>query len=74
MKVSVDVYSVDVEASLAAFKSALEDGATDLRLHSSEDYETQEFVSVNLMFEIDHTAPVLSQLDDGPFSKDEDQL
>ena len=32
MKVSVDVYTKDIEAGLSAFKSALEAGATDVSL------------------------------------------
>jgi hypothetical protein len=43
MKVSVDVYTKDVDAALVAFKAAIESGATDVRLNSSEDYDTRAF-------------------------------
>ena len=74
MKVSVDVYTKNIDAALAAYKRAIEDGATDVCLNSSEDYETKEFEYVNLRFEIDHTAEVIGSLDDGPFSKDYDTI
>jgi len=74
MKVSVDVYSKDVDATLAAFKLALESGATDIRLNSNEDYDTSAFENLNLMFEADHTSEAISALDNGPFVKDTDDL
>lgn len=74
MKVSVDVYTKDIDAGLGAFKAALEAGATDVRLNSSEDYDTKEFEYLNLMFDADHTSHAVSQLDDGPFAKDTDDL
>lgn len=70
MKVSVDVYSKDVDAATAAFKLAIEEGATDVRLNSSEDYDTKQFEYVNLMFEVEHDSVAISSLDDGPFAKD----
>lgn len=70
MKVNVDVYTTDVDAGIAAFKNALDAGATDVQLRSSEDYDTRKFESLNLMFEADHKSEALAQLDDGPFSKD----
>ena len=70
MKVNVDVYTKDVEAGMAAFKKALDAGATDVQLRSNEDYETHAFECLNLMFEADHKSEALTQLDDGPFSKD----
>tara|TARA_B100001057_G_scaffold437945_1_gene470135 strand:+ start:592 stop:810 length:219 start_codon:yes stop_codon:yes gene_type:complete len=70
MKVSVDVYTTDTEAGLAAFKLALDSGATDVQLRSNEDYETRKFESLNLMFEADNKSEAISSLDDGPFTKD----
>lgn len=70
MKVSVDVYTTDVDAGMAAFKKALDAGATDVQLRSNEDYDTRKFESLNLMFEADHKSEALAQLDDGPFSRD----
>ena len=70
MRVSVDVYTKDVDAALKAFKHALEDGAANLKLLSSEDYETQKFEYLNLVFETDHNASILTALDNGPFEPD----
>lgn len=74
MKVSVDVYTKDIDSALEAYKRALGEGATDVRLNSSEDYETKEFQHLNLMFDADHTLPAMSMLDDGPFAEDDDEL
>ena len=74
MKVSVDVYTKDVDAALKAFKLAIEEGATNVRLNSSEDYHTEEFEYLNLMFDADHSSSAISNLDDGPFVKDTDDL
>ena len=62
MKVSVDVYTKDVEAGLAAFKLALDSGATDAQLRSNEDWETKKFESLNLMFKQTITAMQLAIL------------
>ena len=70
MKVNVDVYTTDIDAGIAAFKKALDAGATDVQLRSNEDYDTRKFECLNLMFEADHKSEALTQLDDGPFSKD----
>lgn len=74
MIVSVDVYTKDVNAALAAFKLAVESGAISIRLHSSEDYDTKKFEYVNLMFEANHTSGAISNLDDGPFAKSSSDL
>ena len=74
MRVSVDVYTRDVDAALKAFKHALEDGATNLRLNSSENYETKKFEYLNLTFDSEHTASILKALDDGPFTLDYDSM
>ena len=70
MRVSVDVYTSDVEAGMAAFKLALENGATDVQLRSNEDWETKKFESLNLMFEADNKSDAINQLDNGKFTKD----
>jgi hypothetical protein len=74
MKVSVDVYTKDIEAGLTAFKNALENGATDAQLRSNEDWETKKFESLNLMFEADHKSEAITALDEGPFVKDSSDL
>lgn len=74
MKVSVDVYTKDIDAALAAFKLAVESGATDVRLSSSEDWDTKTFEHLNLTFEADHRSAAISKLDEGPFVKDTDDL
>lgn len=70
MKVNVDVYTTDIDAGIAAFRKALESGATDVQLRSNEDWESKQFESLNLMFEADHKSEALNELDDGPFTKD----
>jgi len=74
MKVTVDVYTKDIDAALAAFKVAIESGATDVRLSSNEDWDTKEFENLNLMFEAEHTSEAFTVLDNGPFAKDVDDL
>jgi hypothetical protein len=74
MKVNVDVYVKDIDAALAAVKVALEAGATDLTLRSSEDYDSGAFEHLNLMFEADHRSDAISYLDRGPFASDPDDL
>ena len=74
MKVSVDVYTKDLDAAFSAYKKATEDGGLDVRLSSNHDYDTNEVQNFNLMFDIDHAAEVNSFLDDGPFAKDPDDL
>jgi len=74
MKVAVDVYTKDVDAALAAFRSAVDAGATDVRLFSVEDYESKQLEHLNLTFDADHTAEVIGQLDHGPFKKYADEL
>ena len=70
MIVSVDVYSKDIDASLAAFKKALDTGAKDICLTSNHDWDTKEFMYLNLRFEAEHNNEALASLDDGPFQKD----
>lgn len=74
MIVSVDVYTKDVDSALAAFKLAVESGATNVRLNSNEDYDTKKFENLNLMFDADHTSAAISKLDEGPFVKDSSDL
>ncbi len=70
MRVSVDVYTTDIEAGITAFRKAIDEGATDVQLRSNEDWDSKKFECLNLMFEADHKSEALAQLDDGPFSKD----
>lgn len=70
MNVTVDVYTKDVDAAVEAFKKAIESGATNINLRSIEDYETNEFASLNLMFESDHSSEAITMLDNGSFSRD----
>jgi hypothetical protein len=70
MRVSVDVYTTDIDAGMAAFRKALDAGATDVQLRSNEDYDTRKFECLNLMFEADHKSEALAQLDDGAFTRD----
>jgi hypothetical protein len=74
MIVSVDVYTKDIDAGLAAFKIALASGATNVRLSSNEDWNSKEFENLNLMFDADHSSEAISQLDSGPFVKDSSDL
>lgn len=74
MKVSSDVYTKDLDAALEAYKLAIESGATDIQLNSYENHITNEFEYLNLTFKAEHTSPVISYLDDGPFVKDTDYL
>jgi hypothetical protein len=74
MIVSVDVYTQNVDAALAAFKIAIESGATCVRLLSNEDSDTNKFAYLNLMFEADHTSVAIAKLDEGPFVKNFNDL
>jgi len=74
MKVSVDVYTKDVDAGLAAFKLALDSGAKDVQLRSNEDWESKKFENLNLMFEADNKSEAISNLDNGPFVRDQSDL
>ena len=67
MIVRVDVFTKDIDAALAAYKIAIESGATGVKLHSTEDYDTKKFENVNLMFEADHSSVAISNLDGGTF-------
>ena len=70
MRVSVDVYTKDIDAGMAAFRKAIDEGATDVQLRSNEDWETKKFESLNLMFEADNKSDAINQLDNGKFTKD----
>jgi len=74
MKVSVDVYTKDIDAALAAYKQAVECGATDIRMNSVHDWDSKEFESINLMFDADHSSDAIGALDTGPFVKDSSDL
>ncbi|GEM_PF-1770351 len=74
MIVSIDVYTKDIDAALAAFKVAVQNGATNVQLRSNEDWDTKKFENLNLMFDADHKSAAVEQLDSGPFVKDTDDL
>ena len=74
MIISVDVYTKDLDAGLAAFKKAVESGALDVRLSSHEDWQTKKFEYLNLMFDADHNSEAVASLDEGPFAKDHSDL
>lgn len=74
MKVSVDVYTKDVDAGLAAFKKAIEVGASEVNLRSCYDWDTDEFSHLNLMFDADHTSEAISALDSNVFTEDSNNL
>ena len=67
MKVSVEVYSTDLEACLKAFKLALNTGAEEITLRTNHDYDTKKFENLQLSFEADHNNEALASLDKGPF-------
>lgn len=74
MIVSVDVYTKNLEAALSAFKTAIESGATDVTLSSNENWETKEFENLNLTFNAEHSSKAISELDNGSFNIDPDNL
>ena len=74
MKVSINVYTKDVNAALEAFKLAIENGATNIKLYSSEDCDENKLEYLNLMFDANHSSSVISHLDNGNFVEDTDDL
>lgn len=74
MKVSIDVYTKNIDAALNAFKFAIESGATSARLISNENYETRKFEYLNLVFEVDHKSEAISMLDNGLFVRDVNEI
>jgi len=72
MKVTVVVYSQDVDACFEVFKKALDTGASEIYLGSNHDWDTKEFESLRLTFEADHSNEALASLDDGPFQIEEE--
>lgn len=74
MRVRIDVYSKDVDACLSIFKLAVESNASDVGLTSYEDFDTKNFLYLNLTFDVDHTSIVLEELDKGFFVTDPAQL
>lgn len=72
MKVSICVYTTDLEASLEAYRVAIESGAIDVALSSSHEWESKELEYFNLQFQADHTNTAISHLDHGPFRIDTD--
>lgn len=74
MEVTVDVYTKDLEAALTAYKFGHENGAINLQLNSSHDYDTKEFEYFNLSFEAEHISEAISKLDEAPFARDASDL
>ena len=74
MIVRVEVYTKDVDAALAAFKTAFENGARDISLNSSHDWDARVVKNFNLSFEAEHSSKAISDLDNGPFSIDPEKL
>jgi len=74
MKVRVDVYSKDVEASLEAYKNALEEGACDLDLRSDHESDSKIFKHLNLTYDGDHSMKCINDLDSGPFVTDQNDM
>lgn len=74
MKVKVDVYSKDIESSLHAFKTALENGATDISIYARNNYDTNEFEYINIMLQVDHKSYILELLDSGNFLTEPSEL
>lgn len=74
MQVSVEVYTKDLEAALNAFKVAVEEDANDCVLSAVEDWGSKKIECFTLTFAADHRSKAVSQLDDGPFCKDKDDL
>jgi ribonuclease HI len=74
MKVRVDVYTKDLDAALAAFKSAVKEGAYNVSLRTDNDYDTKVLNYLNLDFEGDHSMECIGALDNGPFSDDQNNL
>ena len=70
MKISVDVYSQDIDASLKAFRDAFNTGAVRVYIRSSHDFDTKKFEYLNLRYDADHKNEALARLDKGPFQKD----
>tara|TARA_Y100000031_G_C7872090_1_gene226796 strand:- start:185 stop:412 length:228 start_codon:yes stop_codon:yes gene_type:complete len=74
MRVSVEVYSKDIVATLEAYKKATEVGAINITLYSSEGGVTKKINYLNLTFQVEHKSEILDFLDDGPFSPDSNNL
>ena len=70
MKVSVNVYTQDIDAATSAFRIAVENKALNVTLSTSHDWQTEKFEFFNLCFDASHESPAVSNLDDGPFRTD----
>lgn len=68
MKVSVCVFSQDIEASVEAFRVAVKNEAKNVCLDCSNHYETGEFEHFSLRFEADHKSEAVAHLDSGAFT------
>lgn len=74
MKVLVNVFTKDVDAAVAAYKKAVECGATDVSLQSYEDYDSEEVGHFCLSFNAEHTSEGIADLDHGPFVSEPSNL
>lgn len=70
MKVSVDVYTQDLEAAVSAYAEAIKSGAYDVSLTSNHDWSSKKLECFNLRFEADHSNTAIQGLDSGPFRTD----
>ena len=74
MKVSINVYTKDIDAALKAYRIAVESDALSVSLITSHDWETKKFEYFELRFEAEHENPAISNLDKGPFKTDYSEL
>jgi hypothetical protein len=74
MQVTVEAFTKDLEAALKAFKVAAKENASDCVLSAVENWSSKDLECFTLAFAADHRSKAVSQLDDGPFFKDKDDL
>jgi len=65
MKVSVLVYTKDIDSAFSAVRKAVEENILEIQLRS-EDWEPKERVFI-IVFKADHTSAAISHLDGGNF-------
>lgn len=75
MKISIDVYTKDIDAALDAFRVASASGR-ELCLTSNHDYNDGTFENYNFRVEVDHlqATELLEMLDNGQYSADVNDL
>ena len=74
MKVSVDVYTKDLDAALEAFKAAFIANASSINLRVNEDWNTKVFENFELTFEADHKSLAIEAVSSDNFKADSDEL